>query len=98
MADTMPMLEHDPRRDYRISRGLRTLAFSFVAALVLVSLLIVVVRFLYDTYVAPALGREPYSSRVEFIVPAIIVITAILAKLLWDLAEGKEPKKKLRTR
>lgn len=91
MADTLPMLEKDPRASYKISRQLRILVFSLVASIVLVSLLIVFVRFVWDTFVVPNFGQAPYNSNPFFVVPAMILIAAFLGKLLWDTAEEKQP-------
>lgn len=90
MANTLPMLEHDPRHSYRWSRQLRVLAFSLVASIVLVSLLIVMVRFVWDNFAAPAFDQGPYNSNPIIVVPAMLIIAAFLAKLLWDNAEGRQ--------
>ena len=89
MADTLPMLEKDPRSRYNMSRQLRILVFSLVISIVLVSLLIVVVRFLWDTIAVPNFGQAPYNSNPIFVVPAMVLIAAFLGKLLWDTAEEK---------
>lgn len=91
MADTLPMLEKDPRARYNLSRQLRILVFSLVTSVVLVSLLIVVVRFFWDRFIVPNFGREPYNSNPIFVVPAMILIAVFLGKLLWDTAEEKQP-------
>lgn len=84
MPETLPMLEKDPRRRFNTSRLLRILVFSFVVATVVVSFLIVAVRFIWEN----ATGNN-YDSNPLLILPAIVVITAMMAKLLWDSAEGK---------
>lgn len=89
MAQTLPMLEVDPRKSYKVSRQLRVLVFSLVASIVLVSLLIVVVRFVWDNFVAPMLDQAPYNSNPIFVVPAMFLIAAFLGKILWDAAEGR---------
>lgn len=91
MAETLPMLEKDPRASYKISRQMRILAFSLVAAIVLVSILIVSVRFVWDTFVVPNFNQSAYNSNPLIVVPAMILIAAFLAKLLWDTAEEKQP-------
>ena len=101
------MLENDPRSSYRMSRRLRVLAFSVVASMVLVSLLIVIVRFLWDTFVVgTAFGEflaglpyiddpQPYRSTPYIVVPAMLLIAAFLGKLLWDTAEEtRSPQRK----
>ena len=96
MVETLPMLEHDPRRDYRTSRILRVSAFSLFASIVLVTLLIVVVRYLWDNFLAKALNRAPYESNPILVIPAIVIIAGILGKLLWDIAEGREQRSRAR--
>jgi hypothetical protein len=94
MAETLPMLETDPRPAFKVSRGLRVLAFSVVTALVLVSTLIVVVRFFWDKWLAPLLNKGPYDANPLLVVPAIAVIAALFAKVIWDAAEGRQPRGK----
>jgi hypothetical protein len=91
MAQTLPMLEKDPRAAYKLSRQLRVLVFSLVASIVLVSLLIVFVRFVWDTFVVPNFNQAPYNSNPFFVVPAMLLIAAFLGKLIWDTAEEKVP-------
>lgn len=89
------MLEKDPRSDFKTSRGLRVLAFSLVAAIILTSLLVVTVRFLWDEFLRhiPVLkdltGGAPYSPQPLIILPAMGLITALIGKMLWDLAQGR---------
>jgi hypothetical protein len=94
VAETLPMLEKDPRAKYNLSRQLRILVFSLVASVVLVSLLIVFVRFVWDTFIAPNFGQAPYNSNPFFVVPAMVLIAAFLGKLLWDTAEEKHPSRR----
>jgi hypothetical protein len=91
MAETLPMLEKDPRARYNLSRQLRILVFSLVVSIVLVALLIVVVRFVWDSFIVDAFHQAPYNSNPIFVVPAMILIAAFLGKLLWDTAEEKQP-------
>lgn len=88
MAETLPMLENDPRRRFNVSRLLRVVLFSFVAAVIIVSLLIVSVRFVWDNFVAGPLGQGPYDSNPIIVLPAMVVIAALLTKVLWDNAQG----------
>lgn len=90
------MLEKDPRRKFRTSRFLRVLVFSLLASITLVSLLIVVVRFIWDGFVAEAVGGGAYNPQPLFIVPSMGIIAFILAKILWDAAEGRAPKPRRR--
>lgn len=79
-------------RDRRLTRLMRLLLFSFVAATLIVSLLIVLIAFVWDRFVAPALGQAPYAPRVEFVIPSILLITAILGKIIWDASQGRQQK------
>lgn len=90
------MLEQDPRGKYRISRFLRVLALSLLASITLVTLLIVVVRFVWDSFVAGLVGGGAYNPQPIFIVPSMGIIAFILAKILWDAAEGRAPKPRRR--
>lgn len=85
-------------RGHLLTRLMRLFAFSFVASVLLVSLLIVVISFVWDQFVAPALDRPPYAPRVEFIVPSILLVTAIVAKLQWDASMGRLAVPRLRRR
>lgn len=81
------MLEKDPRSSFKTSRGLRVLVFSFVAAVILTSVLISVVRFLWDEFLRQWFGGAAYQPQPLFILPAMGLIAALLAKMLWDMAE-----------
>ena len=94
MAETLPMLERDPRASYKISRQMRIVAFSLVASIVLVSVLIVFVRYVWDRFIAEAFGMAPYDSNPLLVVPAMLIITAFLAKMFWDGAEGRDARRK----
>lgn len=76
-------------RPHKLTRLMRLFAFSFVAAILLVSLLIVFISFVWDEFVAARLDRPPYEARIEFVVPSIILVALIISKLLWDAAEGR---------
>lgn len=81
------MLEKDPRSNYKASRGLRVLAFSLVAAVILTSLLIVIVRFVWDKFLRYPFNGNPYQAQPLIILLAMGLIAAMLAKMLWDMAE-----------
>lgn len=88
MPDLYPSF---PRKDYRISRALRLLVFSVVTTTLFISLLIVTIQFAWDGVVAPQFHQAPYTVRVEFVLPTILLVTFVVWKLLWDAAEGRVP-------
>lgn len=88
------MLETDPRRRFNTTRLLRVALFSFVASTVVVSVLIVLVRFLWDRFIAPAVGRDPYNADPLFVLPAIGLIAILMTKVLWDNAQGTAARRK----
>lgn len=94
MPETLPMLEKDPRGAYKTSRGLRALAFSTVAAIILVSVLVVTVRFLWDEFLRHPLNMGPYEPNPYFLLPAMALIAGLLAKMIWDAAEGRTPQRR----
>ncbi|MBI2078009.1 MAG: hypothetical protein HYT80_06530 [Euryarchaeota archaeon] len=104
MAETLPMLEHDPRHDFRMSRVLRILVFSFVVSTVFVGVLIALMRFLWDAYlrhipvVQQSLGGGEYNAQPLLVVPMIFIVTGVMAMGLWANAEGKVRPARLRKR
>lgn len=86
MRDLYPSL---PPKAYTVSRKLRLWLFSFVAATMLVSLLVVTIQFFWDVWIRHWVGGGPYQPRVEFVVPSILLVAWLLSKLLWDAAEGR---------
>jgi hypothetical protein len=68
-----------PPHDYRVSRGLRLLVFSFVAAALVVSAFVVSFRWIWDSFLAEPLGRGAYEARAEILVPSILILTLLIA-------------------
>lgn len=79
-----------------MSRRLRSLLFSYVVGTLLVSMLIVSIQFIWDTFVAGPFNRPVYNPKVEFILPAILIIGYLIHRYLWDAAEGRLLKKPMR--
>jgi hypothetical protein len=94
MPETLPMLETDPRRRFQTTRLLRVALFSLVSAAVIVSILIVIVRFLWDNFAAKLLNQGPYDANPLLVLPAMVVIAALMAKVLWDNAEKGAPRRR----
>lgn len=86
MADPDPRF---PSKEYKTSRRLRLLIFSFVAASLLVSMFVVLFSFVWNEFLAEPFRRSPYQARIEFLVPAILLITGLIFLRLWDAAEGR---------
>lgn len=76
-------------RNHQITRLIRLLLFSIVTAILVVSLLIVVISFVWDRFLAEPLNRPPYAPRIEFVAPSIVLVALIFSKILWDAAEGR---------
>ncbi len=76
-----------PERDYRTSRLLRLTLFCLVVSTLLVSAFVIVFGFVWNEFVAPAFDRAPYQARIEFLVPAILLIAFVLGLRIWDSAE-----------
>lgn len=98
MAETLPMLENDPRRAFRMSRILRVAVFSFIVSTVLVLVLITLVRFLWDAWLRHLAPKMPfvggyfdggeYSAHPLLVVPMIVFVSAVMGWGIWGNAEG----------
>jgi hypothetical protein len=96
MVSTRPMapLTSKPlTKDFAFSRLLRAFLFAFVVSALLVSLVIVLVSFIWDEFVAGALNRPPYDTRLVIIGPLMLFVTLIVTKVFWDMAKVKEPQR-----
>jgi len=91
VRDLYPSL---PEKEYTASRLLRVFVFAFVVSTLAVSAFVVAFRWLWDRLLGKALhgvfpnqvSGEPYSVRIELLIPAIIVITLLVARSLWNTA------------
>lgn len=83
MADPYPSF---PEKKYRMSRILRVLTVSFVFATLAVSLLIVVFRFFYEQFTA-----GDYRDQGILLLLSVVLFTFVLARIIWDAAEGRYP-------
>lgn len=80
-----------PPKTYWMSRALRVLLFAFVAAALVVSMAVVAIQFIWNEFVAQALNRQPYEVYPQFVVPAILLIGLVFAKLIWDASNPRLP-------
>jgi hypothetical protein len=76
-----------PPREYTLSRLLRLLVFSFVVSTLFVSAFVVAFRWVWDEFLAGVFDRA-YQVRIELLLPAILVITVVVALRLWDASKG----------
>ena len=98
-GDTLPMLEHDPRHAFRISRMLRVAVFSVVVSSVFVLALIAIMRFAWDGYLRHVMYKIPviggffgnveYNPQPLIVVPMIFFVAAVMGFGLWATAEGR---------
>lgn len=84
-----------------MSRLLRVFVFAFVVSTLGVSAFVVAFRWVWDQFLGQALHNlfpaqvsgDPYSVRVELLLPAIAVITLLVARSLWQNASARKPEK-----
>lgn len=88
MQDRYPSL---PPRTYGRSRALRIFLFSFVVSALVLSILVVLVGFVWDGWARKLFepDRAEYDVNVYYVVPSIVILSLIVSKYLWDSAEGR---------
>jgi hypothetical protein len=102
MPETLPMLAHDPRPNYRTSRLLRLGVFSLVVAIVLTSTVVavmgpVVTSLRHVPFIGDFVGGG-WAPNVLIIGPLFVAVAALIGFTLWEAAGEKRTRARSRRR